>query len=347
MNNEQKNNLKQFALTWKDVMNFRSELFGFSALWIILFHVLNNVGFPHFRGSYLLELLLSVGNSGVDIFLFLSAVGLWHSAEKNTLPNFYRNRMLRILFPYLLVAVPFFAWYDFCVAKDGVVQFLLNLSAVNYWIDSSNYPIWYVSFVIILYAVYPFLHRFDKKTNHVGTAVLLVLIIAVECVLFRMKNPVYNNAERAFARIPVALAGVIMAQPVLEGRRIPGYQVAIGIVLWVFCFLQVTSWRLPMILQRYLCGVMAVCFVVVFAFAGKLLLVKGIRRILRWLGGMSFELYAVHVFLIRIIRYQDLWKVLPHKALWYIAIPMISVMAAWLVCRISARFNQRLFRRSA
>ena len=338
---------KKNEMTWKNVMDFRNEMFGFCAIWIVLFHVLDNIGFPDFRGSYVLEHTIAIGNSGVDIFLFLSAIGLCHSMEKNSLNNFYRNRLLRICVPYLLAAIPFFLWYDFIVYSDGFWKYILNLTSINYWIDSSVYPIWYVSFVIILYSIYPVLYNIDRKTKHKATVLLIVLLVAVEYVLFLMENPFYDNSERALTRIPVFLLGMIMAPSILNGERIPRRYVALAFIVWFLCFLFLTRDGLYRIWRRYIYCIMAVCFVVMFAFLGKYCLDNAIGRGLRWLGNISFEIYVVHVFLIRVIRYYVLWDLVLDKFCWYVILPVISVLAAQLLKRCSVRINDVLWKKQS
>ena len=56
---------------WKDVMKYREFLFGLAAVWIVFFHIRAMVGVPR---EGVLRGFLSLGNIGVDIFMFLSAV---------------------------------------------------------------------------------------------------------------------------------------------------------------------------------------------------------------------------------------------------------------------------------
>lgn len=145
-----KEKIKHFS--WKDVLNLRLETFGFCAIWIVLFHIYSNIGIIDFPGASIVSLVIAVGNCSVDIFLFLSAIGLYHSMTRNSVGTFYKNRVLRVMIPFVLVAIPFFVWFDFFYAGDGVGQFFLNLSTLNYWL-ALDYPVWYVSFVAVWYLI--------------------------------------------------------------------------------------------------------------------------------------------------------------------------------------------------
>ena len=73
-----------------NISRFRGELMGAAMLFIILFHV----GLPREDAFYGLR---RMGNVGVDMFLFLSGIGLWFSWVKNPdVKRFFIRRYLRI-----------------------------------------------------------------------------------------------------------------------------------------------------------------------------------------------------------------------------------------------------------
>lgn len=69
-----------------NVSRFRAEHMGMAMLFVILFHV----GLPRWSDFYGLR---RMGNLGVDMFLFLSGVGLWFSWMKNPKNEEYGARM--------------------------------------------------------------------------------------------------------------------------------------------------------------------------------------------------------------------------------------------------------------
>ena len=91
-----------------NISRFRGELMGAAMLFIILFHV------PLERSSEFFG-LRRCGNVGVDMFLFLSGIGLWFSWVKNpSVWQFYKRRLLRIYPAWLVMAslyyIPRFDW---------------------------------------------------------------------------------------------------------------------------------------------------------------------------------------------------------------------------------------------
>ncbi len=60
------------------ISEYRTELMGLSAMLILICHAAgNDLAMPHY-----LRLLIAQGQIGVDIFLFLSGMGLFHSLSK-------------------------------------------------------------------------------------------------------------------------------------------------------------------------------------------------------------------------------------------------------------------------
>ena len=81
-----------------NMSRFRGELMGAAMLFIILFHVGLDRGDPFFG-------LRRCGNVGVDMFLFLSGVGLWYSwTKKPSLKYFFSRRYLRVYPAWIVMA---------------------------------------------------------------------------------------------------------------------------------------------------------------------------------------------------------------------------------------------------
>lgn len=85
-----------------NISRFRAEQMGAAMLFVILFHVALDRGDPFYG-------LRRCGNVGVDIFLFLSGVGLWFAWTKTPSVNhFYRRRLIRILPTWLICSTAFY-----------------------------------------------------------------------------------------------------------------------------------------------------------------------------------------------------------------------------------------------
>lgn len=221
--------------TTKSIRDARIPIFAFSTLWILFFHLSGNIGFP--SGNIVwtaIRYFISFGNYGVDIFLILSAIGLSASMRKNKIKDFYYHRFKRVVIPYLIIALPFFVWYDLILHHSGLGSFIGNVSTVNYWI-CGNHPTWYVAFILIAYLLFPCIYKLDKKSKHISTLSLIICSVAIE-VFFRVNNfAIYTNCERALSRIPVFLLGVLLSDIFLDNQKIHKVFVPISVVIIGLC----------------------------------------------------------------------------------------------------------------
>lgn len=330
-----RNKFKDFS--WNDIMSNRTEIFGLVAIWIILFHINNNIGFFRLPVVSAFSRLIAVGNAGVDIFLFLSAIGLYYSISKNTISTFYKNRFARVIIPYIILAIPYFIWYDFIFAKDGIGQFLLNVGTINYWINGEH-PVWYVAFIVIAYLIFPLIHYLDKKTRHISTIAAIPLSILVEYLLLKSNNILYQNAERALSRIPIFFFGYFFVSVITKKINNKNLIVIsfLSIAIGIATFLILNNNHI--VIKRYMFGIIGVSFVLAYSFLRKIFNVQWIRTILNFLGTISFEIYVVHVLLLRLISNYGLWEKIPYKIIWYIGIILVSIFIAKLLSLFVSKF---------
>lgn len=79
--------------TYNCIGKHRTELMGFAMIVIMFFHM--NFSVPSQFG--ILSFIKQTGYGGVDIFLFLSGYGIYHSLKKNSsLLGYYKRRAVRI-----------------------------------------------------------------------------------------------------------------------------------------------------------------------------------------------------------------------------------------------------------
>ncbi len=307
---------------------YRNEIFGLSAIWIVLFHIFGHIYLPSLPGMRYLARIISIGNMGVDIFLFLSALGLRYSIDKNTLKQFYINRFNRVIIPYLILALPYFFVYDFILLKDGFLQFIYNLTTLNFWL-SGDHPTWYVSFIILAYALYPIIYKLHNKTHGFSTVLLIVISVIIEFILLKVDSVLYINAEKALSRVPIFLLGVLLSD-VISNKKI---KISLVSVILCFCvtvimFLAIT--KIHIVLARYCYGIMAICLIVIYSYLRTIFDLKLVSNCLKWLGIISFEIYIIHVFISRIISFYDAWNILP-VSVWYIIIIAATILLSKLL----------------
>ena len=99
----------------KLVSKYKKELMGIATIWIFLLHKWERI-FGNIRIIGPIEwYTVNYGACGVDIFMFLSGIGLVFSiAKAKTIKEFYYRRIKRIFVPYIIDAIMFFGFTKNC-----------------------------------------------------------------------------------------------------------------------------------------------------------------------------------------------------------------------------------------
>ena len=148
--------------------------------WAIIFIMLCHVQYTCFDNSIfmkVLRFLFKKGEFGVDVFLFLSIIGLCYSYENNTIKDFYINRIRRLFpmyFVFLCLSFVFFKSNQHIV-KDVILQ-ITGLS--NFM--GNQFDEWFIPAIILIYAFFPLLFLVVKwlceKKIMISVAVVFLLI---------------------------------------------------------------------------------------------------------------------------------------------------------------------------
>lgn len=326
--------------TWKTIFKYRNLIYGFAAIWIVLYHI--HQKYP--LDVPVLSPVLKMGNMGVDVFLLLSAVGLSYSIEKNDTKTFYKNRLKRTFITYLLIAGPFIVWKYFIsqsVTAITVPSFALELSTLSYfWTKEGTYPFWYVPCILLFYALYPVLYKLYKKNKLYLVALIAISIIA-EILLVYINSPIITVTERTFSRIPIFLVGILLSDCVKKEKKIALPWVVLSFIILAITMViyPVTNlYKYHVIIVRYLYGIMAIALIVAGAFIIEL--IKRFKatdifiKIFSFFGAISLEIYIVHVAIIRVLTHYKLHH-LVHWSIYYAGILITAIILAFGFSKLS------------
>ena len=184
------------------ISKYRGELMGFAMIYVVMFHVCGN------RHDTLWYCLARCGNLGVDIFLFLSGIGLWYAWTKNSsLRHFYWRRYKRIYPAWLVVAALFY------IPKfiDGKINLweLLGELAINYgfW-HHLALNFWYVPAILTLYLIAPWYMRLIQSDAHYRWLPVAALLLTLLVQYWQPLHHSVGHLEIFFSRIPIFLLGI-------------------------------------------------------------------------------------------------------------------------------------------
>lgn len=312
------------------ISKYRGELMGFAIIIVMLFHVYLPQSSSFFG-------LRRMGNLGVDIFFFLSGIGLWYSwSKQQDYKRFYLNRMLRIYPAWLMVAGYFYISRFHGTTVDSYVDLagdvLINW---DFW-RRDELTFWYVPATMMMYVFAP--PYMELIRRHPVMRWLIVLPL-MWCIIVQYVTPVHQavgHIEIFWSRVPIFFLGINCAEAVRQQRTVEReawwlvallFAVSLSACIWLE---QYRHGRFPLYTERMLYIVLAISTILIVS---ELLsrAPSWLCRSLSWVGGISLEIYLVHVEFIL----KPLQKM--HLGYWptFFLLLLISLPAAYIINKVA------------
>ncbi|MFC2661701.1 MAG: CDP-glycerol glycerophosphotransferase family protein [Eubacterium sp.] len=304
-----------FNFNW--ISKYRNELFGIAMLSIMFHHFCENywqavtaavIPAAHVgaKGAFFLGYHTYVGSIGVEIFLFLSGMGLYYSYHKNPdLKRFYKRRMHRILVPYFLIAIPFWCIKDLVLQPLNMTQVMKDLFFYTFF-SQGVASIWFIGLLIALYLTFPIMYALVGKSRRASGINLLIIIAAVNLLMFvldRRMPEFASNINIAMTRVPIFAIGTYMGRYIQRGLRIK----------WPSAVIFIAATMLFGIYSHgHMTDESTIRFCTMIYSLGLLMLVvwilhgienlKKLNAFFRLVGSYSLELYLTHVTLRNLMK---------------------------------------------
>lgn len=147
----------------EDISRNRNALMGFAILWVISFHY-------HLQ-TPIISKIASYGYIGVDVFFFLSGLGLYFSMhQQEDTKQFYWKRIKRI-FPMFFVLGAFS-----CLLYGSFDSYIWKHTTLGYWTDGVITS-WFIPAIVTCYFLYPFLYHAIFKRGDILLYTILISIL--------------------------------------------------------------------------------------------------------------------------------------------------------------------------
>ena len=190
------------------ISKYRGAIMGIAALWIYFFHTWTLMSAPPQEGSfsliYFLELYTKrIGFAGVDIFFFLSGIGLTFAIKKGSTLTFYYKRLRRIVLPTLAIGIILGI-----TQNQGLAETIRNISGYNFFTKDIYSFLWFIHAIIIFYILFPLYWKlFERAENKILFTSSVILIWLLVTLLVR--NTLRFDFFGFTNRIPVFLVGIL------------------------------------------------------------------------------------------------------------------------------------------
>lgn len=289
-----------FEFSLQSISKCRNLLMGYAILGVLVGHIIafgkiENIGIA----KQVMWLCLLVHTPG---FLFLSGFGVFYSLHKNArIMDFYQRRWHRFLFPYLILAIPFFLIVCY-VNRYEIGQFFLYVSTIEFWVNGNYHGMWYIAISLLLYAITPLLFKmFDKlMASEFVIAVILLCISLLLCFCVKRFLPLcYERLSIGLSPLPMFYVGFLLGH--ISMQKIGNNTKVMMLLLFALLCLSLYKSEIFGIsfINNHLLSILFVCLVFGLILQYKL---KLILTIFDWLGRYTFEVYILHLYYWYVIK---------------------------------------------
>lgn len=332
------------SISWNILSKYKLELYGFSILWIMLFHGLEMKNTAIDRGLSIFSSFILHGNCGVEIFLFLSGIYLFFSMKKdNDIGRFYIKRGIRLFFPFIFMDGTY--WGYFCIIQNqDLFEFIKNMTFYSFWSGEGVQTVWFIALMIPLYLLYPLIYN---KINKFYCIFYIIILIYLCCYLLSCYfYSYYKSVEIALTRIPVFLLGCYCGKLTFNKMMFKGYILILTFicVIWglyyfyFYPFNLVKCFRIPYL---FIGPSLTIWLCIVFEFLKNLYIAK----FLSFFGKISLELYLSHIIMRRLTRGFNIYDsndLISNYHRYLFMVVMSSVCISVIVNRLYTYITKRI-----
>lgn len=297
-------NQAEQSLSYAVFSQYRGELMGLAMIWILWFHAFHMIP----KTPWLIS-LKEIGYLGVDIFIFLSALGLSVSLrrKKQRYGAYLKRRLIRILPTYWLVT-GVYGLVLYFLGRTSRKTILWTVSTLFYWFDKPNYFNWYIPALLFFYLLAPLCVALLSRIRHQEMVTAGLCLLALPLAQITQSVGLEQVARDVIPRIPVFLMGTLVGGYIVQDRTLTPRR------LWVWAVL---PFLVPVMKLLAGAAFSSRCFSFAFGCVAVCLLLAGLtsilprwmRKVLRLLGSCSLEIYLLNV--VFVLEYDILSSFIP------------------------------------
>lgn len=321
------------CLNWHLLSKYRTELMGVATILILLCHARpNGVVLPDF-----LLTIMGLGQFGVQVFLFLSGIGIYYSLnslkQNIKLRTWYKKRLIRLFIPYLIICGPILAVSLF-YQEVTIRYILLRLSTIGYWTGEKGVA-WFVAALVPFYVISPLLYKTLISGKYERNIIFLCLFFSPAVVLNVIPQNVIaeNLSVTHFVQTIVAFPSFVLGfyiAPYVANKQSLSYIATLKLVLLLIILFLLTLYMtgLKFYWLFILLALGLVCKVLEYS--------HHLSSILLFVGTISLESYLLNTSL------PDVYA--GRGNIYYISLVVLGICLAFIVNRFSSKISSKLIK---
>jgi peptidoglycan/LPS O-acetylase OafA/YrhL len=262
------------------------ELKGVAILLVILYHAGGVLGI----GNVL------HGETGVDVFVILSGIGLTLSSTRESAGRFLLRRFLRIYPAYWIVLTAFILANGYLLNRhisptDIALHYLgvQVLFGARYAL-SVNDSFWFISLIVSLYVLYIPLRRYASRPD---ALLFFGALVSLTSALLCFYGHQFVAFDHFSLRIPGFIVGLVIGRLLREGSLEVPLTPAFACALLLFFYVPYTQGFV------YASAWAGLAVMAAYAFIVRPVFGVAVRGLLSHLGVLSLEIFLIHQPLIR------------------------------------------------
>lgn len=286
-------NVKMTINYLDNISKSRSFLMGVAIIWVFMLHSPKS-------GFSFIDSFASLGWCGVDIFIFLSAIGLCFSLKKSPeIVPFYKRRLIRIIPTWMVILLGVHILGAIVVAMKPELPFyhphtptqmICWYTGIGYWIsgfvNGQKYEYfyeWYIPTLLLFYVFAPLLFKQSKRS------LIVLFVLSIVIVELMSYYEILYYLHFSYQRIPIFILGFIICH-FSSAKENKTLIISSFVFFIISIFILIANSRLNLEISK--------STVALFMLPLVLLLISFVSKIsfIIYIGTVSLELYLLHLY---------------------------------------------------
>lgn len=303
---------------------YRTQIMGLAAIMIILCHIR---GLDYSQVPYM-EKIIWIGNYGVELFLFVSGLGMYHSLNQNEkLVKWYKKRYLRITIPFVLITAAIYSFRFVLGVYASLPDFLLSITTLEFWLFHRG--AWYVAMLFPLYLFTPCLvNALKSKYKYLIMSFMIIMLLYVSRV--HVENNIICNIQFVLVRIPFYILGIGLAPLVMSKYNLKiRYASAIfmvGMMIWHYLGVSFGGGIVIVLLTGF--------------FVNIIVANRIVNKVLTFIGTISLESYLTNIYWGHIIMKSEKLQLFGGEK--FLVIIIVGILSAYMFNKMSNRIIDKI-----